>query len=124
MPTKVEYTDEFATWFESLDGDAQDCIDIAAAVLKELGVRMRFPRSSKINGARHGGMRELRGKSRGRRLRVLYAFDPQRVAVLLVGGDKTAEGNRWYKTAVPLADRLFERHLEQLNAEELSSSQT
>jgi hypothetical protein len=55
-------------------------------------------------------MRELRTQSGGRPLRTLYAFDPRRMAILLIGGDKTGD-NRWYEKFVPAADRIFERHL-------------
>ena len=47
---------------------------------------------------------------------MLYAFDPRRVALLLIAGDKTGDG-RWYETNVPVADRLFERHLRALKKE-------
>lgn len=46
----------------------------------------------------------------GNPFRVLYAFDPRRVAILLMGGDKTGN-DRWYDTYVPVADRLFDQHL-------------
>ncbi len=55
-------------------------------------------------------MRELRAQAGGDPLRMLYAFDPRRTAILLVAGDKTGD-DRWYETHVPVADRLFERHL-------------
>lgn len=55
-------------------------------------------------------MRELRTQAGGDPLRILYAFDSQRTAILLVAGDKTGD-NRWYDIHVPLADRLFEQHL-------------
>jgi len=58
-------------------------------------------------------MRELRIQHRGRPYRVLYAFDPRRTAVLLIGGDKTGD-DRWYEANVPLADRLFDEHLADL----------
>ncbi|MBK5276190.1 MAG: type II toxin-antitoxin system RelE/ParE family toxin [Desulfuromonadales bacterium] len=57
-------------------------------------------------------MRELRIQHQGRPLRVLYAFDPGRSAILLVGGDKTGN-NRWYKTHVPIADRLYDEYLDE-----------
>jgi hypothetical protein len=61
-------------------------------------------------------MRELRVQHRGRPYRVLYAFDPRRAAILLIGGDKT--GNvRWYEDHVPLADRLYDEHLAALRKE-------
>jgi hypothetical protein len=61
-------------------------------------------------------MKELRGKVDERHLRVLFGFDPRRHALLLIGGDKT-EDLRWYDKFVPLADDLFDKHLEQLERE-------
>jgi len=52
----------------------------------------------------------------GRPYRVLYAFDPRRTAILLIGGDKTGN-DRWYETFVPMADRIYSHHLEQLHKE-------
>ncbi len=61
-------------------------------------------------------MRELRTQQAGHPLRTLYAFDPRRTAILLIGGDKTGD-DRWYDVHVPLADRLYDEHLEQLRKE-------
>jgi len=61
-------------------------------------------------------MRELRIQHQGRPYRVLYAFDPRRTAILPIGGDKTGE-DRWYETNVPLADRLYDEHLELMRKE-------
>jgi len=58
-------------------------------------------------------MRELRTQHVGRPLRTLYAFDPQRTAILLIGGDKMGDG-RWYDKHIPIADRLYDEHMEQL----------
>lgn len=58
-------------------------------------------------------MRELRVQHEGRPYRVLYAFDPRRSAILLIGGDKTGN-DRWYETFVPLADGIYEQHLKEL----------
>ena len=63
-------------------------------------------------------MRELRIQHAGRPYRVLYAFDPRRTAILLLGGDKTGD-DRWYDTYVPLADDLYDEHLIQLQREGL-----
>ncbi len=63
-------------------------------------------------------MRELRVQSRGNPLRVFYAFDPRRTAILLIGGDKTGN-NRFYEQYVPLADAVYDIHLEELRAEGL-----
>jgi hypothetical protein len=63
-------------------------------------------------------MRELRAQSRGRPLRMLYAFDPRRTAIILLGGDKTGD-KRWYDVHVPRADRLYDEHLQELRKEGL-----
>jgi hypothetical protein len=61
-------------------------------------------------------MREMRTQSGGRPVRTLYAFDPRRSAILLIGGEKTGD-DRWYEKIVPVADRIFERHLDELKKE-------
>ena len=61
-------------------------------------------------------MRELRAQAGGDPLRMLYAFDPRRTAILLVAGDKTGD-DRWYEINVPIADRLFDRHLQAIEKE-------
>jgi hypothetical protein len=74
------------------------------------------PYSSSIASSRHSHMRELRVQHAGRPYRILYAFDPRRTAILLIGGEKTGD-DRWYETYVPLADRLYDEHLAQLRQE-------
>ena len=49
-------------------------------------------------------------------LRMLYAFDPRRTAILIVADDKTGD-DRWYDTNGPIADRLFEEHLRTIEKE-------
>ena len=63
-------------------------------------------------------MRELRVQHHGRPYRVLYAFDPRRVGILLLGGDKTGD-IRWYEKYVPQADAIYDRHLAELKKERL-----
>jgi hypothetical protein len=58
-------------------------------------------------------MKELRTQHAGRPYRTLFAFDPRRVAILLIGGDKTGNG-RWYEEFVPRADRIYAEHLKQI----------
>ena len=66
--------------------------------------------------SKHSHMRELRIQHEGHPYRVLYAFDPLRSALLLIGGNKTGD-NRWYEVFVPLADRLYDEHLLALKKE-------
>ena len=88
-------------------------------LLEERGVRLGHPYSSGIEGSRHTHMRELRVQSGGRPIRVFYAFDPRRAAILPIGGDKTGD-DRFYERFVPVADRLYDEHLEQLRKAGLS----
>lgn len=73
-------------------------IEIAsiASLLKIKGPTLPFPHSSDVKGSKHSHMRELRIQYKGDPYRVLYAFDPRRAAILLIGGNKTGQ-KRWYK---------------------------
>ena len=113
---EIEFTDEFERWWETLDAETQDSIDVKVRLLEEQGTNLPYPHSSGINGSRHGRMRELRVQHKTKPYRILYAFDPRRVAVLLLGGDKTGN-DRWYKENVPTADRLYDQRLEELREE-------
>jgi hypothetical protein len=61
-------------------------------------------------------MKELRVQHAGRPYRLLFAFDPRRVAIVLLGGDKTGD-KRWYTRMVPIADDLFDAHVAGLKDE-------
>ena len=112
----VEYTDEFEAWWLELSVAAQDDIDRVVMLLEEHGPALGYPYSSDIRGA-NIALRELRVQSNGHPYRVLYAFDPVRSALLLMGGDKTGNDN-WYRENVPVAERLFAQHLKELENEE------
>jgi hypothetical protein len=116
MKWEVEYTDEFGQWWSGLSEQEQISVAASVQLLEERGPSLGFPHSSGIHGSKHGHMRELRTQHLGRPFRTLYAFDPLRNAILLIGGDKTGDG-RWYDVNVPLADRLYDEHLEQLRKE-------
>jgi hypothetical protein len=113
---EVEFTEEFGAWWETLTEDQQDDVAYCVGLLAELGPALGFPYSSKVNGSRHDHMRELRVQSGGKPLRTLYAFNPLRAAILLLGGDKTGD-DRWYEKSVPTADRLYDQHLDELRRE-------
>lgn len=113
MTWEVEYTDEFERWWVGLTEDEQDSVAVAVQLLEERGPELRHPHSSGVQTSRHGRLRELRVQHAGRPFRVLYAFDPRRVAILLLGGDKTGD-DRWYEKFVPLADDLYDEHVREL----------
>ena len=101
----------------ALSEEQQDDVALSVRHLIEFGPALGFPHSSKVTSSRYSQMRELRTQSAGRPLRTLYAFNPRRSAILLIGGDKTGD-DRWYEKFVPIADRLFEQHLLEFRKEE------
>jgi len=118
MKWEVEYTDEFGNWWATLTEPEQESVKATVELLGEFGPNLRYPYSSGIAASKHDHLRELRLQHAGRPYRVLYAFDPRRCAILLLGGDKT--GNpRWYDEHVPRADRLYDEHLATLKKEGL-----
>ncbi|MBH8566555.1 type II toxin-antitoxin system RelE/ParE family toxin [Nostoc sp. CENA67] len=118
MTYEVEYTDEFEQWYTFLDEDTQDSIDAVVELLEEKGPNLRFPYSTGVKNSRHQHMRELRVQHQGKPYRILYAFDPRRVAILLLGGSK--KGNdRWYEENVLKADKLYDELLKELEKEGL-----
>jgi len=112
----VEYTDEFESWWESLNEDEQESVASYVLLLEARGPMLGYPFSSGIEQSKHSHMRELRVQHGGRPYRVLYTFDPRRVGILLIGGDKTGD-DRWYDKYVPIADKIYEEHLEALKKE-------
>ena len=119
MAWEIEATDVFQAWVNGLDKGEQEAVVAVTDLLAAEGPHLGFPYTSKLVGSRHSHMRELRVQYRGRPYRILYAFDPRRVGVLLLGGDKTGD-DRWYERAIPLADRLYDRHLEELRRKGLT----
>ncbi|MGH2364773.1 MAG: type II toxin-antitoxin system RelE/ParE family toxin [Chloroflexota bacterium] len=119
MPWEVEYTAQFSEWWAQLAEPEQRALDFAVEHLEADGPALGRPLVDTITGSRHANMKELR--PRGGNLRVLFAFDLRRMAILLLGGDKTGQWNVWYRHMIPLADDLYDEHLETLRREGLLS---
>jgi hypothetical protein len=115
MAWDVEYTDQFRAWWDDLTEDEQDAVATGVKLLMERGPSLGRPFVDTVQGSRHSNMKELR--PRGGNLRVLFAFDPRRSAILLLGGDKTGQWEDWYQANVPRADSLYDEHLATLRAE-------
>jgi hypothetical protein len=107
---EVEYTDEFGEWWDSLTESGQKSVAKVVGLLAELGSSLGYPYSSDIAQSRRHKLRELRIQHKGHPYRVLYAFDPSRAAILLIGGDKTGD-DRWYESSVPVAEKLYDCYL-------------
>jgi hypothetical protein len=113
MAWKVLFDDDFAEWLFALEPGVTDAILSHVEVLRERGPRLGRPFADTVEGSAFSNLKELRVQFRGDPWRILFAFDPERVAILLVGGNKRGE-KRWYKTQIPIADERFQRHLDQL----------
>jgi hypothetical protein len=94
-------------------------VDVNAKVilLQKIGPSLPRPHADLIHSSRHPNMKELRIQHSGRPYRVLFAFDPRRCAIVLIGGDKTGN-DRWYDVFVPMADALYDKHIETIKSEE------
>lgn len=112
MAWEVEYTDEFGAWWETLSEAEQRAVIPAVGMLEEEGPALGRPLADTVAGSRHPNMKELRPPHGN--LRILFAFDPRRMAILLVGGDKTGRWREFYEEKIPEADRLYDEHLEEL----------
>lgn len=102
-------TDEAKRWFTGLDDRRAEQVAIMLNALQEQGPALSGPLCKRIRHSRHHNMKELR--SVGGHLRILFAFDPQRRAIILTGGDKAGNWTRFYTHHIPLADRLLDEHL-------------
>lgn len=118
MNSAVEYTNEFGEWWNNLTEGQQDDVATMVELLAEHGPGLPFPYSSGVTGSRHSHMRELRIQSAGDPIRIFYAFDPRRSAILLIGGNKTGD-DRFYRRYLPIADNLYDEYLEELKRERL-----
>jgi hypothetical protein len=112
---EVEYTDTFGSWWDELSEDEQDRLTSAVELLEQGGPALGRPLVDTLKGSRHPNMKELR--PRGGHMRVLFAFDPRRMAILLMGGDKSQRWSSWYVEAIPAADALYDEHLQTLRDE-------
>jgi hypothetical protein len=117
MAWEVEYTDEFGAWYARLTPAEQDAIDAAVRSLEEGGPALGRPLVDTIATSRHANMKELRPPTG--HVRVLFAFDPRRTAIMLIGGDKARRWQEWYREIIPVADRLYDEYLSELRQEGL-----
>lgn len=108
----VLFHDAFDAEFSNLKEDLQDELLAHARLLAEFGPHLGRPTVDTLKGSRHPNMKELRFAWSGQVWRVAFAFDPQRQAILLVGGDKGgAAQRRFYKRLIDVADGRYEEHL-------------
>jgi hypothetical protein len=113
-----EITHQFEGWWDGLTEEGQSTVNAVVEMLQQHGSILPRPFSDVIVTSRHANMKELRAKYQGALYRVLYAFDPRRCAILLLGGDKSGDPT-WYDRHVPMADAMYDEHLASLKREGL-----
>ncbi|GAA1701042.1 hypothetical protein GCM10009745_55140 [Kribbella yunnanensis] len=109
-------------WYLELcedDPESAGLIERAVDLLAHEGPAIGRPLVDRVKSSRFHNMKELRPASSGQsEIRMLFAFDPMREAIILVAGDKSGRWDSWYRVAVPLADERFAEHLIELKVEE------
>jgi hypothetical protein len=111
----VEFHDEFAVEVRQLPQGVREKLKAAAIILSEYGPLLGRPQADTLKGSRHANMKELRFDADGGAWRVAYAFDSERKAILLAGGDKSGTGKgRFYRDLLRIADERFDQHLRKL----------
>lgn len=107
----VEFHPACERWADGLDQADAEALLAAVRVLRDQGPTLGRPLVDTVTGSRHSNMKELRPGSTGRsEVRVLFAFDLEREAILLVGGDKSDNWKGWYEANIPVADDRFHEH--------------
>jgi hypothetical protein len=106
------------SWLHELDQDSYEQVVAALELLADRGPQLGRPLVDAVKTSRHKNMKELRPGSKGRsELRILFAFDIERSAVLLIAGDKSRSWKKWYETNIPLADSRLDEHTNKLKGE-------
>jgi hypothetical protein len=109
MAWGVDFTPEAETWLQGLPAKDRARMIHQVDILRKVGPTLGRPEVDSVKGSRHNNMKELRAK--GSSLRALFAFGPDRRAIVLVGGDKSGQQKRWYPKQLGVADRMFTDHL-------------
>src|ERR1035438_10009458 len=118
---QIATTDDFDGWFAALGQDSQAEIIAKVELLKLLGPKLGRPHADTLNGSKHANMKELRASTADKVIRVAFAFDRDRAAILLVAGDKSGVSQkRFYKQLIAKADELFDAHLAALKMQKRS----
>ncbi|MEX2260223.1 MAG: type II toxin-antitoxin system RelE/ParE family toxin [Woeseia sp.] len=112
----MEFEDEFETEFDEFADPVKTELLARAKVVAQFGPTLGRPNVDTLNGSKYANMKELRFNADDGVWRVAFAFDPNRKAILLCGGDKEGKNqNRFYRDLIKVADRRFKAHLERLN---------
>jgi hypothetical protein len=117
MSYRLEMVGEVRDWLHALRrADRASAIQVGQALtaLLDEGPSLGRPLVDRIKGSRLHNLKELRPGSAGAgEVRILFVFDPDRRAVLLVAGDKAGRWSAWYREAIPLAETRYAAYLKE-----------
>jgi hypothetical protein len=111
MRWKTERTNDFEEWWETLTGAEQRQALSAIEALERSGPRTGRPFADSVHGSLYPNMKELRANET---IRIFFAFDPRRIGILLIGGDKAGKTRRFYRQTVSRADKIYGAHLRRI----------
>ena len=107
----VAATDEYLDWFRPLAPEAQEVLLSKVLLLEEFGPQLGRPHADTLKGSKIKNLKELRARISANVLRVLYYFDEERQALLLIGGDKKGKNEKdFYARLIQSAETLIERY--------------
>jgi hypothetical protein len=107
----VDLHDDFVPEYNQLPMDVQDELLAHIRLLEQFGPQLGRPRVDTLHGSRHANMKELRFDAADGVWRFAFAFDPNRQAIVLCGGDKSGiSQKRFYQRLIDKADARFDAH--------------
>ncbi len=113
MGYKVNFSTEFQIWFAEQEERLQDTLSEQIKNLERKGPHLGRPLVDTLKGSQMSNLKEFRLPFQGQPYRILFAFDPEREAILLIGGNKASD-KKWYQRMIPQAETIFANHLKKL----------
>lgn len=115
MDWTIIFSEEYEVWFDHLQKKDQIAITTDLHVLAQFGPTLGRPYVDQVKGSRFSNMKELRTRVSGHVYRSFFAFDPERRAVVLNGGDKKGKDQgKFYQRLVEEADEILAKYLQNL----------
>ncbi|ELR98375.1 type II toxin-antitoxin system RelE/ParE family toxin [Gloeocapsa sp. PCC 73106] len=109
---------DFEEWFFEQNEEVQNSIAMVLDTLEERGTNLGRPYVDTLKASKLPNLKELRVQHKGDPYRIIFIFDPQRQAVLLVAENKKGD-NRWYEKNIPIAEKRYKQYLEETKGGEV-----
>ncbi|HIE0125176.1 TPA: type II toxin-antitoxin system RelE/ParE family toxin [Stenotrophomonas maltophilia] len=117
MAWAINVTDDAKEFLDGLTADERVEVFASIRLLGQLGPALRRPTSGTLRDSELSKLKELRIPFERKQFRIIYAFDSEQNAILLVGGDKVPLGEkRWYPKYIAKAKALYAAHEAEIDA--------